>query len=92
VRPHEERAQAILGVDTVCLFARQTKRGDVVLLVVLEGEQLPPTERLREMSAAYGDAFSDAKFVTLSHFPRGENGMGKIDRQAVLDLVEKLVG
>jgi acyl-coenzyme A synthetase/AMP-(fatty) acid ligase len=91
VRPHEERAQDILGVDNVCLFARQTSRGDVILLVVLEGEELPPIERLQTMAAGYRDAFSDAKFVTLSHFPRGANGMGKIDRQAVLALVEHLV-
>jgi acyl-coenzyme A synthetase/AMP-(fatty) acid ligase len=91
VRPHEERAQEILEVDNVCLFARQTDGGAVVLLVVVEGDELPPLERMQAMAAGYRDAFNDAKFACLSSLPRGNNGMGKINRQAVLDLVEKLV-
>jgi acyl-coenzyme A synthetase/AMP-(fatty) acid ligase len=91
VRPHEERAQQVLGVDDVCLFARQDSSGAVILLVVVEGKELPARERREMLSAGYRDAFSDAKFATLSHFPRGENGMGKIDRQAVLALVDHLV-
>jgi acyl-coenzyme A synthetase/AMP-(fatty) acid ligase len=83
VEPIEERARQLLEVENVCMFAGQTDSGQVEVLIVIEGDRFPDKARLDLAAAQSSQHFSHVRFALLPKFPRGENGMMKIDRRAV---------
>lgn len=86
VEPLERAASQILGVEPVCLFNQHDDHGNDVLIVVVEGDQPPETALLEELGRHIPQV-RHMRCYAISHFPRGENGMMKINRRKVLDLI-----
>jgi acyl-CoA synthetase (AMP-forming)/AMP-acid ligase II len=87
VAPLEDQARGFLGVTNLCLFARQSTDGQDILLVVIEGTVMPERTRLEVLTAEFRDKFSETRFALVAKFPRGANGMMKINRRELLEQV-----
>lgn len=83
IEPIEQRARELLGVGNLCMFAKQTDGGKIEMLIVIEGDRLPARTKLDEVAAQASRHFSHTRFALLPEFPRGENGMMKINRREV---------
>jgi acyl-coenzyme A synthetase/AMP-(fatty) acid ligase len=90
IEPFEERTRQFLGVSSLCLFVQQSAAGKDELLVVIEGDAMPDPEKVRGLAASTSKHFALARFALLRQFPRGENGMAKIQRREVLRLVNQM--
>lgn len=86
VAPLEDQARAFLGVSHLCLFARQGADGQNILLAVIEGDVLPGQAALDALAAAFRDHFSEIRFALVPRFPRGSNGMMKVNRRELLGM------
>jgi acyl-coenzyme A synthetase/AMP-(fatty) acid ligase len=86
VEPLERVASQILGLEPVCLFNQQDESGNDILIVVVEGDQPPESARLEELGRQIPQV-RQMRCYAISHFPRGENGMMKINRRKVIDLI-----
>jgi acyl-coenzyme A synthetase/AMP-(fatty) acid ligase len=86
--PIEESIRKSLGLENVCVFAVQNKAGMETLAVVIEAAQFPERAALE---AAVGRAVKAPRLLVsrLDRFPRGENGMMKVNRRKVLELARQ---
>lgn len=84
--PIEQAAREALEVEDLCIFAFQDTEGSDVVAVVIEGDGFPDRTRLEALAR---DVLRTARlrFITIDRFPRGENGMMKINRKKVLEIV-----
>ena len=85
VGPYEAQAMQILGLEAVCLYSHQQEDGETALWVVIEGDSLPPRERLEAYHAAMRGAFPRIEFKAIGPFALTRAGFIKIDRRAVLE-------
>jgi acyl-coenzyme A synthetase/AMP-(fatty) acid ligase len=86
VAPIEERARSMLGVDSLCLFSRQTDEGEDYLLVAIEGDLAIDESRIVELRHDLGRYFYRIELRKLPEFPRQPSGLRKIDRREILRL------
>lgn len=89
IGPIEEAARNVLGVENLCIFDYQDDHGSDVLAVAIEGDAFPERTRLEALAR---DVLKTARvrFISIDRFPRGGNGMMKIDRKWVLEQVRAL--
>jgi acyl-coenzyme A synthetase/AMP-(fatty) acid ligase len=86
VEPIEERARKFLDVANLCIFARQADDGQEEMMVVVEGDQLPAEARRAAIAAELPRNITRTYFVLVESFPRGDNGMMKVNRRALLKM------
>ena len=87
VEPIEERARHFLQAANLCIFARQADDGREELLVVIEGDRLPDETKREAMTAAAPTSVARTHFALVERFPRGDNGMMKVNRRALRAMV-----
>ncbi|MBV1917670.1 MAG: acyl--CoA ligase, partial [Sphingomonadaceae bacterium] len=88
VRPFEERASKALQVETLCAFSQQDDDGKEMLIIVIEGDKLPDRARLQAVAKQIPQV-AQIRFALINRFPRGDNGMMKVNRREVLRLVRE---
>ena len=84
----EQRLQAYLDVEEVCLFAHATDDGQDELIVALQSRSMPSRAKLDHVRREF-HFFNKVRFPVLEAFPRAEIGFQKIRRMALRDLVTK---
>lgn len=88
IEPFEATVRKVLRVESLCAFNHQDNTGKEMLVIVIEGSQLPERTRLQEMTRQLKQV-DQIRFLLINRFPRGENGMMKINRRKVLELVRE---
>jgi acyl-coenzyme A synthetase/AMP-(fatty) acid ligase len=88
IGPFEKAARSLLGVDNLCVFNQQTEDGKDMLIVVIEGDRLPDRSRLQALAQKVKHV-PQIRYSLINTFPRGENGMMKVDRRQVLAMVRE---
>ena len=85
-RPFEERIRSATGAREVCMFSGLNHDGFDEVAVALEMQVTPGPAHLDSLLARL-EGLGRVRFVVLPHFPRGQNGMAKVDRVALRKLV-----
>jgi len=88
VGPFEDWARNLLKVDDLCMFVQQTNDGKEMLIVAIEGSQLPDRARLEAVAKRFRQV-PLVLFPLINKFPRSENEMMKVNRREVLRLVRE---
>ena len=86
IQPFENAASQLLGVRSLCAFSQQDDQGNDLLLVVIEGEELPAKAKLEALASKIPQV-PKVRYSLIRKFPRGTNGMMKVNRRKVLELV-----
>lgn len=86
IEPFEDAARKVLGVERLCAFVLQDDSGKDELVMAIEGSELPARDRLEDLKTKLPQV-QRVRFSLVDTFPRGENGMMKINRKKVLELV-----
>lgn len=88
IEPFEDSVRRMLGVESLCVFNQQDESGKDMLVVVIEGSQLPERSRMQTLARQLKQV-PQIRFSLINQFPRGENGMMKVNRRKVLELVRE---
>lgn len=88
IEPFENATRTLLGVDNLCVFNQQTQDGKDMLIVVIEGARLPEQSRLQALARKIKHV-PQIRFALVNTFPRGANGMMKVDRRRLLAMVRE---
>ena len=80
------RAAGVLGVTNLCAFSQQDDQGNDLVVFVIEGEKLPDRLKLEKLAGNLKQS-GKVRFSLIDKFPRGTNGMMKVNRRKVLELV-----
>ena len=91
IAPLEDWARDILQVTDLCMFVQQTNDGKEMLIVAIEGSELPDRARLEAVAKRFRRV-PMILFPLINKFPRSENGMMKVNRHEVLRLVRESRG
>ena len=86
IEPFEDAVRKELGIERLCAFVQQDSSGKEMLVVVIEGTELPDQSRLEALASKVKQV-PQIRYSLIGEFPHGENGMMKINRRKVLDLV-----
>lgn len=86
--PLEEKAQQMLGIDTVCLFSHQSDEGSDELIVALETATMPAQDK-RERFVVQILGFEKINFEILREFPRMPDGLRKVNRHELRRLLQE---
>jgi len=86
IEPFERAAAGVLGVTNLCAFSQQDDQGNDLVVFVIEGEKLPDRLKLEKLAGNLKQS-GKVRFSLIDKFPRGTNGMMKVNRRKVLELV-----
>lgn len=86
VQPFERAARDLLGAKDLCAFVRQDDNGKDVLVFVIEGSELPDRALLEKLAQKVRDV-PTVRFALVGAFPRGGNGMMKVNRRKLFELL-----
>jgi acyl-coenzyme A synthetase/AMP-(fatty) acid ligase len=86
IEPFENAVRKTLGIDSLCVFAQQDMSGKDMLVVAIEGTE-PAGQAQRGVLASRLPQFKTIRYSLIDRFPRGKNGMMKVNRRKLLELV-----
>jgi acyl-coenzyme A synthetase/AMP-(fatty) acid ligase len=86
IEPFEDAVRKTLKVENVCVFSQQDDKGNDMILIVIEGDRLPEQGMLDTLASKI-KRVPKIRYELMRQFPRGDNGMMKVNRRKVLELV-----
>jgi acyl-coenzyme A synthetase/AMP-(fatty) acid ligase len=86
IGPLEDKVQRMLGITSVCLFAGLAGDGKEEVVVAIEGDRLPPKEKLDLLARGFPH-FGRVRVELVSEFPRTAMGTQKVRRAELRKLV-----
>ena len=88
IEPFELELRRMLGVSRLCAFVLQSEEGKEQLVVVIEGDRAPSQARLQAMARQFPQV-GQLRVALMPEFPRGTNGMMKINRRKIIEQVRE---
>jgi acyl-coenzyme A synthetase/AMP-(fatty) acid ligase len=86
VAPIEQRIQARLQVEQVCVFSGLNEEGVEEVVIAIQSDREPAKSELEAVARNFA-GFGRARFEILPAFPRTGAGMGKVSRRLLRRLV-----
>jgi acyl-coenzyme A synthetase/AMP-(fatty) acid ligase len=86
IGPLVDKVQRMLGITSVCLFAGLADDGKEEVVVAIEGDRLPPKEKLDLLARGFPH-FGRVRVELVREFPRTAMGTQKVRRAELRKLV-----